>query len=434
MSVDTEQLFDRQTVTQLSQSQQEPEWMLEFRLKALEAASRLSLPKLEKTNITRWNFTNFPAYQPEEAVKSAKDLPEHLQSLVSEEADDNLIIQKNSSPVVQQFDPALKEKGVIFTDLATAVREHPELVKKYFMTKALQPDEHKLAALHAALWSGGAFLYVPRNVQVEAPFQTLFWASGEKAGLLPHLLVVAEENSSLNVVANYIADENTHAVFNGALEVFVGPNARVRVAALHTLNDTTVDVSYRRAEVDKDGHMEWIIGELNDGRTVSDNTTHLRGQGGNALVKSIAVGAGEQRGNITSRVHHWGTHTESDIMARGVMKDKAQNILNGITKIEKGASKANGVQAEKVLMLSREARGDANPILLIDENDVKAGHAASVGKIDPIQMYYLMSRGLSRAEAERLIILGFVGPVLDTIPIASLRKRLYGEIERKLKP
>ena len=133
--------------------------------------------------------------------------------------------------------------------------------------------------------------------------------------------------------------------------------------------------------------------------------------------KGITVGSGDQRSNITSTVYHWGTHTESDMTVRGVMKDQAQTILNGITKIEKGARKANGVQAEKVLMLSEEARGDANPILLIDENDVQAGHAASVGRIDPIQMFYLMSRGLTRQEAERLLIFGFVGPVLGDHPL-----------------
>ena len=129
-------------------------------------------------------------------------------------------------------------------------------------------------------------------------------------------------------------------------------------------------------------------------------------------VRSIVVGSGEQRSNVTATVHHWGTHTESDILSRGVMRDEANSIINGITKIERGATKANGQQAENVLMLNPQARGDANPILLIDEDDVKAGHAASVGRNDEIQLFYLMSRGISREDAEKLIIYGFLAPVL----------------------
>ncbi|OYD07355.1 Fe-S cluster assembly protein SufD [Paludifilum halophilum] len=433
MSVDTEQLFDRQIVTQLSQSQQEPEWMLERRLSALDSASRLSLPKLEKTRIDHWNFTRFQPFTEEKEIASPAELPEEVRRMVSFEAEDSVVIQKNSSPVFARLPESPKNKGVIFTDLVTATREHEDLVRKYWMTEGYQADEHKLAALHAALCSGGVFLYVPRNTEVDLPFQSLFWASGKGVGTFPHLLVVAETGSRVNVVANYVSDNDSDAVINGAVEAFVGDNARVRIATLHTQGTDTVEVAYRRTVVGRDAHLEWVVGDLNFGRTISDNTTYMKGTGGNAEIKSITVGGGEQRSNITATVHHQGTYTESDIVSRGVMKDQAQTILNGITKIDKGASKANGVQAEKVLMLSREARGDANPILLIDENDVQAGHAASVGRVDPIQMFYLMSRGLTRREAERLIIFGFVGPVLDTIPFDSLRDRITGVIERKLK-
>ncbi|MFC4076253.1 Fe-S cluster assembly protein SufD [Salinithrix halophila] len=432
MSVHTEQLFNRQTVTQLSQSFQEPEWLLQKRLAASDAVSHLHLPKLEKTRIDRWNFTGFEPFKAEEAVASADALPDTIRQFISVEKDDNVFVQKNSSPVFSQLADSLKEQGVIFTDLATAAREHGDLLQKYFLTEAVNPEEHKLTALHTALFSGGLFLYVPKNVQVKLPFQILFWAAGKGIGTFPHLLAVVERGSDVNIIANYGSEEDSDAVINGAVEVFVGDNARLRIATLHTQGKETTESAYRRTIVGRDAHLEWIVGDLNAGRTISDNTTHMKGAGSNAQIKSITVGSGEQRSNITSTVRHWGTHTESDIVARGVMLDSAQTILNGVTKIEKGATKANGVQAEKVLMLSEQARGDANPILLIDENDVQAGHAASVGKIDPIQMFYLMSRGLTRREAERLVIFGFVGPVLDTIPFDSLRDRLVGVIERKL--
>ena len=433
MSVDTGILFDQKTVNQLSEKHREPDWMRQFRLDALQAAGRLDLPRVQKTRIDRWNFTRFEPVTEASSLDSLKALPESVKSLLSSDMEkDNVIVQKNADPVYVHLDAALKDKGVIFTDLATAVREYPELVRQYFMTKGVRPDEHRLTALHAALWSGGAFLYVPKNVEVDLPFQSLFWADGAGVGLLSHMLVVAEANSRVDLVVNVVSEQEEEAVHNGVLEAIVGPGARVRVATINHMGKQATDVFYRRGVVDRDGQLEWLVGDLSGGHTLSDITTHLNGTGGRVDVKSIVVGFGEQRSNVTASVHHWGTHTESNILSRGVVRDQANSIINGITKIEKGATKADGQQAENVLMLNSRARGDANPILLIDENDVKAGHAASVGRIDDIQMFYLMSRGISREEAEKLIIFGFLAPVLSAIPFESLKQQLNRVIERKL--
>jgi len=433
MSVDTGILFDQKTVNQLSEKHREPDWMRQFRLDALQAAGRLDLPRVQKTRIDRWNFTRFEPVTEASSLDSLKALPESVKSLLSSDMEkDNVIVQKNADPVYVHLDAALKDKGVIFTDLATAVREYPELVRQYFMTKGVRPDEHRLTALHAALWSGGVFLYVPKNVEVDLPFQSLFWADGAGVGLLSHMLVVAEANSRVDLVVNVVSEQEEEAVHNGVLEAIVGPGARVRVATINHMDKQATDVFYRRGVVDRDGQLEWLVGDLSGGHTLSDITTHLNGTGGRVDVKSIVVGFGEQRSNVTASVHHWGTHTESNILSRGVVRDQANSIINGITKIEKGATKADGQQAENVLMLNSRARGDANPILLIDENDVKAGHAASVGRIDDIQMFYLMSRGISREEAEKLIIFGFLAPVLSAIPFESLKQQLNRVIERKL--
>jgi Fe-S cluster assembly protein SufD len=432
MSIETQLQFDRQTVTQLSQKLQEPDWMLQFRLEALENVTKLPLPKVEKTNITGWNFTNFTPYT-SVAPMTIDQLPEEVQSLLFDQEQANLLVQKNSSVVYTKLDDTLKKQGVIFTDLSTAVREHGELVKKYFMTEAMKKDEHRLAAIHAALWSGGAFLYVPRNVEVKAPFQTLYWAQGENVGILPHILIIAEENSRVDFITNFVAEAKDQVALNNSIvEVFVGQNAHVRVSTINNLSESAVDVVYRRGIVGRDAQLEWIISDLSEGRILSDNKTHLNEPGGNVNVKAVTVGTNQMRANVTSEIHHWGTYTNSDINARSVMTDEASSILNSITKIEKGASKSDGQQSGKVLMLNPKARGDANPILLIDENDVTAGHAASVGRIDPIQLYYLMSRGISKKEAERLIILGFLDAVISEIPSESLRKNILQVIERKL--
>lgn len=432
MSVEMDVQLDRQAITRFSQDGGEPDWMRALRLESLERAEALPLPKLEKISLKNWNFTRFTPFKAEARLLSPETLPQDLRNLFAAGENRNVLVQQNSSVVYRQVAEDLARKGVVFTDLATALREHGDLVRRYF-GKAVNPDENKLTALHTALWSGGAFLYVPKGVEVDLPVQAVYWAADAGVGLFPHVLIVAEANSSVTYVENVVSDEpEREAVHLGVMEVFVGPGARVRVASVRHLAAGMTDVVYRRAVVARDGRIEWILGEMGSGNTISENATVLQEDGACADTKLVALAGGEQKASFTSRVVHIGRHTESTILAKGVIMDAATAVLNGITKIEKGATKANGEQAESVLMLSDKARGDANPILLIDEDDVKAGHAASVGKLDELQLYYLMSRGISREEAERLLIHGFLAPVVSEIPIAGVKERLQLVIERKL--
>lgn len=417
---------DQSKVAQLSKQFQEPEWLLKFRQKALEKVNDLPLPVLQKTSIDHWNFSDFTLPVTEEVG----ELPSYVREMLFEEKKGNRLVQKNATVVTNE---SVEENGVIFCDIATAAREHEELFKKYFMTEAMKVDESRLSALHAALFTGGVFIYVPRNVDVSAPMQALFLLDGKGLASMPHVLLVAEENSRVDLVVNFAANhQNTGALQNAVVEVIVGNNAQVRVATVNDQGSGTVDAVFRRSEIKRDGRLEWIVADLSEGHTISHTKTNLVEPGGEVQVSSIALGTKELRANYTSEISHFGKGTSSNINARTVMKDKANSVLNSITKIERGASKADGQQSGKVLMLNREARGDANPILLIDENDVTAGHAASAGRIDPIQLYYLMSRGLPKEEAEKLVILGFLDAVIANIPSDSLRKSIYRLMERKL--
>jgi Fe-S cluster assembly protein SufD len=421
--------IDSRAIVESARNRQEPEWMTSLRSKALELAQTLELPKLEKTRIDRWNLSSFGAYKQPEKLAGIDDLPEAAKALVSP---DNLIVQRNSGNVFASLAPELARQGVIFTDLETAVREHGNLVQKYFM-RAVDIGENLLTALHAAAWSGGVFLYVPKNVTVNVPLQALFLTDDDGASFSPHVLIVAEANASVTYVDNYLsAGDGGQLVQNGVVEVFAASGASVRYASVHSLGKNVTDLTYRRAVLENDAKIQWIVGELNTGNTMSDTTTILKGNGSNADVKVICVGTDEQKLNLTTRNIHIGKSSESDMITRAVMRDEATAIINGITKIEKGATKANGQQTEKVLMLSPKARGDANPILLIDEDDVKAGHAASVGQVNADQVFYMMSRGITREEATRLIIYGFLAPVVAEIPIERLEGQLQYLIERKL--
>jgi len=431
MSVDMQLRFDREAITQYSQANQEPAWFLEKRLSALEATAELALPALEKTKIDKWNMEQFVPFQTSGKLTSADQLDEVVKAQIDAEAVRNLIVQKNASIVFQSVADDLGKQGVIFTDLATALREHGDLVKKYLLD-VVKYDEHKLTALHTAVVNGGVFLYVPKNVTVDVPLQAVFEVAGDDALVCPHVLIVAEANSKVAYVDTYVSAEGARMVANSIVEVYVGPGASVQVASVRSLSEEVHDYTFRRAVVDRDGQMEWILGEMNDGNTVANNTTILKGSGSRADTKTVSIGTGTQRQNLTSQVQHIGTHSESNMVSKAVMTGEAVSILNGITKIEKGAEKSNGEQAENILMLSEKARGDANPILLIDEDDVKAGHAASVGRVSEESLYYLMSRGITRQEAERLIILGFLDPVAAEIPIEEVKNKLRQALERKL--
>ncbi|MDI4644785.1 Fe-S cluster assembly protein SufD [Cohnella hashimotonis] len=424
--------FGRDAASSIARSKNEPAWLVAWRENAGELASRLELPKPEKTPIQRWPLDLYGTDRPGAKVDSASQLPEALAKLLPAEAGGALIVQHNSSVVYTHLSDELKAKGVVLTSLEEAARSHEEIVRKHLMT-AYAPDEHKLAALHAALWNGGVFLYVPRGVEIEEPVQALLFADDAEATFVPHVLIVAEANSRVTVVENASTAVGEAAlVLNGAVEVFAKDGSQVRYAAVHSLEKGAVDVSYRRAVLEQNARIEWIVGELQDGNILSDTKTILKGNGSTSDAKIITVGTGKQRMSLTTGAVHFGLSTESDMITRAVMKEEGTAVINGVTKIEKGATRANGQQTEKVLMLSPKARGDANPILLIDEDDVKAGHAASVGQVNAEQVHYLMSRGISKTEAERLIIYGFLDPVVSEIPLESVREQLQRILERKL--
>lgn len=436
MTIDTKMKIDQDYIRSFSEEKGEPSWLSELRLEALALADEKSLPKPDKTRITNWNFTEFPHHKAEGSTfQSLKDIPEAAKSVVNMEEDNqNLYIQHNQTASYLSLSAELKEQGVIFADIFTAAKEHSDLVQKYFMKDAVKVDEHKLTAYHAALVNGGVFLYVPKNVEVKEPIQAVYIFEDKDAAMFNHVIVVADDNSSVTFVENYISTEDEiNGIVNIVSEVFANNNAKVVYGAVDTLAKGSTTYVNRRGITGRDATLDWALGMMNDGHTIFENTTNLIGDGSNSEAKTVVVGRGKQTQNFTTSIVHFGKNTEGHILKHGVMKDAASSIFNGIGKIEKGASGSNAEQESRVLMLSDKARGDANPILLIDEDDVMAGHAASVGRVDEMQLYYLMSRGITKAEAERLIIHGFLAPVVEKLPIEAVKKQLTAIIERKVR-
>ena len=394
------------------------------------------MPKPDKTKIDRWDFTSFKQHIVENTpFQTLNDLPEEVKALLGEDGEvKNLYVQQNQTPSLLIISENLKKQGVIFTDIFTAIKEHGELVQKYFMTEAVKVDEHKLSAFHAALMNGGAFIYVPKNVQVEEPIQAVFIHDNADAPLINHLLLVADENSSVTYVENYLSlNDDSVGVANIISEVIVRDHAQVRFGAVDTLASGVTTYVNRRGFTERNARLEWSLGLMNDGDTISENVTNLYGDGSIGDTKTVVVGTGKQTENFTTAVINHGKNSEGFILKHGVAKDRSTFIFNGIGKIEHGASGANAQQESRALMLSDQARADANPILLIDEDDVQAGHAASIGSVDPMQLFYLESRGIPTEDAKRLIIHGFLAPVVNQLPIEGVKKQLTEVIERKIR-
>ncbi|MGM0836197.1 MAG: Fe-S cluster assembly protein SufD [Bacillota bacterium] len=430
MTLETKLPFDQDYLSNYSKESGEPQWLLALRLQALALAEELPLPKPDKTKITNWNFTRFQKHTVETSITSVDQLPQEVKALVDVE---NIYVQVDNTPVVSSLTKELTSQGVIFTDILTAAKEHSDLVQKYFMKDGVKVDEHKLTALHAALMNGGAFLYIPKNVVIEEPIQAIYVHDKAEA-VFNHVLIVAEDNSAVTYVENYLStNDGEGSIFNIVSEVIANGNSKVLYGTVDNLGKGVTTYVNRRGVVGRDATLEWALGLMNDGDTISENVTHLIGDGSTGDTKTVVVGRGVQKQNFTTMVVHHGKNSEGQILKHGVMKDSASSVFNGIGKIEHGASKSNAEQESRVLMLSEKARGDANPILLIDEDDVTAGHAASAGRVDPLQLYYLMSRGISKHEAERLVIHGFLAPVVQQLPIEKVKNLLIDVIERKVK-
>lgn len=426
--------FDTKYVEQFSKENNEPNWMTKLRVEGLDLAQSLDLPKPDKTKITRWNFTQFKHGAKGDKIDDLANVPDQLKDFIdTKNIPENIVILRNQTVAYSALSNKLKEKGVIFTDIFSALENHEDLVKKYYMQDAVSVDEHKLTALHAALMNGGVFVYVPKNVQVDVPLQALFWQEDHEAALFNHVIVVAEESSEVTYVENYISNnENEKNVANIITEVFAHDNANVSFGAVdHFAAGTTTYVN-RRGMAYGDATIDWALGQMNEGNTVSENETHLIGNNSIANARTVTVGRGKQTQNFTAKTVHVGLDTDGQILQRGVLSGRTTAIFNAIGEIDNGATRANAEQESRVLMLSGDARGDANPILLIDEDDVTAGHAASVGRIDEMQLYYLQSRGITKEDAEKLIIHGFLAPVVNELPIETIKNQLIQLIEGKL--
>lgn len=409
---------------------QEPAFALEFRRKALAHYAELPLARFEKSDLSKRNthaFSVLPAVDGgSSAWRSIADTHMNTQD------QHPLIVIADGRVVHMSGVDQLESLGVIFCSLREAVTKHASLVQKHLGT-VVPSDENSLIALQSALWRDGIFLYIPKNVQLTQPVQLLSVTTQGGSGTFIRNLIVADPGSQGSFLDSYVAPAALGDELQvGVTEVVVGDGAKMKIGTVQDFPRKATNVLVRRARVLRSAEMNWVVGEVGDGYTVAEYGSLLEGEGSVSTSHTIALGAGRAHMDLTARMVHIGRFSESDTSARGVMQGKASAVYRGLTQILRGASGANGQQSEKLLMLNPGCRADAIPMLLIDENDVKCGHAASVGQINEDQLFYLMSRGISEASAKRLIVWGFVDPILAELPIDIVRKAVEDVLERKM--
>ena len=412
----------KELIQEFSQLHAEPEWLASLRQKAFDKIDQLDLPIIERVKFHRWNLGDgrISDSEPLTSVPDFTSLGDNLK-----------FIQMGTQTVLEQLPADLAEQGVIFTDFHTALEEIPELVEKHFMS-AVRYDEDKLAAYHTAYFNSGAVLYVPDNVEIDQPIEGIFYQDSESdVPFNKHILIIAGKHSKVNYLERLetYGEGSVPVTANITVEVIAQAGAQIKFSAIDRLGENVTAYISRRGKLDNDAMIDWAIGVMNEGNVVADFDSDLYGKGSHADMKVVALSSGKQVQGIDTRVTNYGCNSIGNILQHGVILEKGTLTFNGIGHIIKGAKGADAQQESRVLMLSDQARSDANPILLIDENDVTAGHAASIGQVDPEDMYYLMSRGLDKATAERLVVRGFLGSVIVEIPVKEVRDEMIENID-----
>lgn len=427
--------YTRADVETLSEANNEPQWLRDLRLKAWEVYEATPMPQMEEEwrrtdyRHIRWNEAD-SIIQPNGATSEAVPA-KNLEPLTSDKQG-GLLVFVDGKIVHHEVADELTEQGVIFTDLATAVREHGDLVQKYFMTQAVQVDEGKFAALHGALWNHGVFVYVPRNKVAELPLHVVNYNT--KAGAsMGHVLVVVEENAQATMQVEYAsADSDTHSSYIGATELIVGDAANLRYVSLQDWNRETYEFSHQRGIVGRDAQLDWVNGVMGSRLTKAFIEVDAVGQGANARVSGFFFADKNQFFDLDTQQNHNAPLTNTDLLFKGAAKDEARTLWQGMIKSLPKMQKIDGYQVCRNLMLSDNARMDSIPGLEIEADDVICSHAATFGTLEEEPIYYLMSRGITRSQAQLMVIDGFFDELLQRIPFERVRERLMAEIEAKI--
>lgn len=427
--------LDRDLVARRSAAAGEPGWLREQRLAAWEEFVRLPVPPDAGDEWRRTDLRplDFAALRPLEAPADKPKAPAGLMALVGyPDAAAGLRLVVDGFAVQSRLAPSLAKDGIIFTSLADAVRSHPNLVRPHLGT-VVHAGENKYRALNAALWQGGTFLYVPAGVEVDLQLVTGTWLTPEGAVVLPRTLVVTGERARVTLVEAFGSTEGAARTFaDHAVELVPGTGAQIRYVNLEDWGRNLWEVGIVRAVVGRDATVNTLMIGFGAGLVKTNVESRLLGEGGTSEMLGVLFGDGAQHFDYHTLQEHAAPSTTSDLLYKGALKDKARSIFAGLIRADYGAQKTNAFQLNRNLILSEGARADSMPKLEIMANDLRCTHGASTSRLNDEQIFYLMSRGLPRAAAVRMMVDGFFGEIFDRIPIESVREWLSGAIARKM--
>lgn len=418
--------LDENVVNQISQMKGEPEWMLEFRLKALKHYQQRPMPTWG-ADLSTLNLDEIVYYvKPAEAEgKNWDDVPDSIKRTFDKlgipEAEQKFLAgvgaQYESEMVYHNIQEHLAQQGVIFLSIEEGLRQYPDLFREHF-GKVIPIEDNKFAALNSAVWSGGSFVYIPKGVKVDLPLQAYFRLNMANIGQFERSIIIADEGSQVHYVEGCTAPSYTTDSFHsGVIEIVVKKNARVRYTTIQNWSTNVYNLVTQRAIVEEGGTMEWVDCNLGSKVTMKYPSCYLMGPGAHGEILSMAFAGPGQWQDAGGKVIHFAPNTSSKITSKSISKGGGRSSYRGLLKVYKGSNNVRSNVVCDALLLDPQSRSDTYPYIEVDEEDVTIGHEASVSKVGEEQLFYLMSRGLSEEEATTMVVSGFIEPLVKELPM-----------------
>jgi Fe-S cluster assembly protein SufB len=425
-SFKSERGLSREVVENISRMKGEPQWMLEFRLKALEHFLKRPMPnwgpELKALNLDNIFYYVKPT---EKSEKSWDDVPDDIKRTFDKlgvpEAERKFLAglgaQYESEMVYHSIQEHLEKQGVIFLSIEDGLRQHPEMFREYFGT-VIPIEDNKFAALNSAVWSGGSFVYVPKGVKVDLPLQAYFRLNTANVGQFERTLIIVDEGASVHYVEGCTAPQYTTDSFHsGVIEIIVKEGARSRYSTIQNWSTNVYNLVTQRAKVFKNATHEWVDANLGSKVTMKYPSCYLMEPGAHGEMLSMAFAGPGQTQDAGGKMYHFAPNTSSKVTSKSISKAGGRASFRGLLKVYKGAKGVKSNTVCDALLLDPQSRSDTYPYIEIDEDDVTIGHEASVSKVGEEQLFYLMSRGLSQEEATTMVVSGFIEPLVKELPM-----------------
>lgn len=438
--------LNEEVVRAISKDKNEPEWMLDKRLQSLKIFNELEMPKWGP-DISKLDLDEISLYGKAKANKNSKnwdEVPEKIKKTFEKlgipEAERKALAgvgsQYESEVVYHKLKEKYEKMGVVFLDMDEALKQYPEMVKEYFMTKVVSLRLHKFAALHGAVWSGGTFIYIPKNVKLEKPLQAYFRMNAEKMGQFEHTLIIVDEGAEMSYIEGCSAPKyDNSSLHAGCVEIVVKKNARARYYSVENWSTNTYNLNTKRALVEENGVVEWINGNMGSCTTMLYPCSMLVGKNSKSDFLGIAFAAKGQNQDTGTKVYHVGENTSSTSVSKSISKDGGITTYRGLIHVNKNAKNSKVNVECDAMMTDNISVSNTIPYMKIENKNAKIQHEASISRISEEQLFYLQSRGINEEQAKQMIVSGFLEPIIKKLPMeyaVEMNKLIELEMEGSL--